>query len=123
MREPFPLHEDETGGIRKAQSFIRILREEGACLFVKRGVDPDNFKRWIFEKFLMVIEGHFEVPASREEGQELGQDEIRGEKSPPLSQSGKPGLNLRVKLVTCIKEGDQCGGVEEDRGGVIFHHK
>jgi len=77
-----PLHNREAGAIRKTESFIRILAEDGPSPFFVGWCDPDDRSRDLTQQAESELQCRLVAESHAKEGDSFVNDHVAGDEEP-----------------------------------------
>jgi hypothetical protein len=108
-----PLHDRETGAIRKTESLVRILTEDGPSPFFVGWGNPNNRRRVLAQQAESELQGWLVPESHAKEGDGFVSNHIAGNEKPirglHILQS------LMMQSIGLIREREERRGVNEDR--------
>jgi hypothetical protein len=108
-----PLHDRETGAIRKTESLVRILTEYGPSSFFVSGSDPNDRCRGLAQQTEPELQGRLVPESHAKEGDRFMNDHIAGNEEPIR------GLHvlesLMMQAIGLIRKSKECRGINEYR--------
>jgi len=76
------LHDREAGAIRKAESLVRILTEDGPSSFFVGWCDPDDRSRGLAQQAESELQRRLVAESHAKEGDSFVNDHVAGDKEP-----------------------------------------
>lgn len=108
-----PLHDREAGAIRKTESLVRILAEDGPSPFFVSWSDPNDRRRGLAQQTESELQGRLIPESHAKEGDRFVNDRIAGNEEPIR------GLHvlesLMMQAIGLIRKSKECRGINEDR--------
>lgn len=77
-----PLHDREAGAIRKAESLVRILVEDGPSFFFVGWSNQDDGSRGLAQQAESELQGRFIPESHAKEGDSFVNDHVAGDEEP-----------------------------------------
>jgi hypothetical protein len=107
-----PLHDREASAIRKTESLVRILTEDGPSFFLVSWSDPDDGSRGLAQQAESELQGRFITESHSKESDGFVNDHIAGDEKPirglHVLQS------LMMQSIGLIRESKERRGIDED---------
>ena len=108
-----PLHDREAGAIRKTESLVRILTEDGPSPFFISWSDPNDRRRGLTQQTEPELQGRLVPESHAKEGDGFVNDRIAGDEK---SIRGLHVLqSLMMQAIGLIRKSKECRGINEDR--------
>ena len=106
-----PLHDREAGAIRKTESFVRILTEDGPSPFFVSRSDPNDWRRGLAQQTEPELQGRLVPESHAKESDRFMNDHIAGNEEPIR------GLHvlesLMMQAIGLIRKSEECRGINE----------
>jgi hypothetical protein len=108
-----PLHDREAGAVRKTESLVRILTEDGPSPFFVSGSDPNDRRRGLVQQSEPELQGRFVSESHAKEGDGFVNHHIAGNEE-PIRGLHVP-ESLMMQAIGLIRKSKECRGINEDR--------
>ncbi len=108
-----PLHDREAGAIRKTESLVRILAEDGPSPFFVSWSDPNDRRRGLDQQTESELQGRLVPESHSKEGDCFVNDHIAGDKEPICGLYVPE--SLMMQAIGLIRKSEECRGINEDR--------
>jgi len=108
-----PLHDREAGAIRKTESLVRILTEDGPSPFFVSGSDPNDRRRGLAQQTEPELQSRLVPESHAKEGDRFVNDHIAGNEEPIRGLHVLESLMMRA--IGLIRKSKECRGINEDR--------
>lgn len=107
-----PLHDREAGAIRKAESFVWILTEDGPSPFFVVWRDPDDRSRGLAEQAESKLQSRLISKSHSKEGNGFMNDYVTRDKKP--IRGSHIVESLLVQSIGLICKSEKCRGINEN---------
>lgn len=108
-----PLHDREAGAIRKAESLVRILTENGPRSFLVGRSDPNDRRRALVQQTKAKLQSLLMSKSHAKKSDRFMNDHIAGDEEPIRGLD--VAKRLMMQTIGLIRKSEERGGIDEDR--------